>query len=208
MATTFLDNARSVLDEAKMARLELLNRKSADFDTNSDEDNELISLKQMVKKLVAEKDREKNLQFLKDGEYNLMDIIKVVNPKKESLNIGEIFTALALTKAEITKAMKTAFPAQATTATEAIATYKVGDKDLSFKMGERIDKELKKAIVAGGIKGFVKHLTKPFGVDFMAKSHIPENGPYATKTVYDNIGTVATKLGFKTSELKKELGIK
>ncbi|MER3495014.1 MAG: hypothetical protein C4323_24140, partial [Mastigocladus sp. ERB_26_2] len=116
---------------------------------NSDEDNELISLKQMVKKLVAEKDREKNLQFLKDGEYNLMDIIKVVNPKKESLNIGEIFTALALTKAEITKAMKTAFPAQATTATEAIATYKVGDKDLSFKMGERIDKELKKAIVAG-----------------------------------------------------------
>ncbi len=182
----FIDNAKEVLTSEEFTKLELLNRKSADFDTTSEEDQELMALKKKVKETIAQRDKEKNLSFIK--EYTLMEILSVFKPSKDDWD----------------KATGALFPKPVVEVSEAISTYKIGDKEHSVKNGERPVKELGQAIKAGKEKAFVKHLTD-FGKKFMAITHVAEAGPYAGDTIYDSVNAIALRFKFDKAVLLKEL---
>lgn len=204
----FLDNAKSVLEDGELSTLTSLAEKTANFDTNSEEDKQFMELKMKVKRLLAEKDKDKNLAFLSDNDsFTLQDVIRVMKPKKETVILKDILSTIGYTKDEISKTVKAMFPAVATAVSEPIATYKIGEVDTHFKNGERLKGELPKAIKAGKEKGFVKHLTE-FGKKYMLVNHEATGGPFAGDTIYDNIGKICTKFAFDPATLKKELGIK
>ena len=64
----FIDDAKELLNNEQFTKLQLLARKSADFETTIEEDMELAELKLEVKNLVAKRDAAKNLEFLKTGQ--------------------------------------------------------------------------------------------------------------------------------------------
>lgn len=183
---SFIEQAKEVLTTEEVAKLELLARKSADFETTHEEDNELIGLKKKVKEAIAQRDKEKNLAFVK--EYTLIEILQVFKPTQDDLN----------------KAIKTLFPKEKAAVSEAIATYKVGDKVYEVKNGERPVKELSQEIKKHKEKGFVKGLTD-FGKAFMNEKHKADAGPYAGEVIYDSVNAIATRFKFDKATLLKEL---
>jgi hypothetical protein len=192
----FMDDAKDVLSADDFAVLEKLAKKVAEFDTNSDEDKQFIDLKQKVKKNLAERDRAKNLAFLKDGGYSIVEILKAMGITREQFNDA---------KAEL-------FP-NAPVATETIAIYpnlkdeKGTAVDGSFKMGAgRMPTELSTAIKKGKEKGFVANLTE-FGKTWVKEFTIPTQGPYKDVKVYANLNAIAQRLKFDKAHLRKELGI-
>jgi hypothetical protein len=192
----FMDDAKDVLSADDFAVLEKLAKKVAEFDTNSDEDKQFLDLKQKVKKGLAERDRAKNLAFLKDGGYS----------------VAEILRAMGITRDQFNQAKSELFP-NAPVATETIAVYanlkdeKGNAVDGNFKMGAgRMPKELSNAIKKGKEKGLVANLTD-FGKAWIAESSVPTQGPYQGQKIYKNLGDVAMRLKFNKDTLKKELHI-
>lgn len=183
---SFIEQAKEVLTSEEVAKLELLARKSADFETTHEEDNELIGLKKKVKEAIAQRDKEKNLAFVK--EYTLIEILQVFKPTQDDLN----------------KAIKTLFPKEKAAVSEAIAKYKIGDKVHEVKNGERPVKALSEEIQKHKEKGFVKALTD-FGKAFMKETHVADAGPYAGETIYDSVNAIATRFKFNKAALLKEL---
>ena len=192
----FMDDAKNVLSAEDYTLLETLAKKVSEFDTNSDEDKKFFELKQAVKKSLAERDRAKNLSFLKDGGYSIVEILRAMSITRDQLNDA---------KAEL-------FP-NAPVVTETIANY-MGLVDASgtavdgaFKMGTgRIPKELANAIKKGKEKGFIANLSE-FGKTWIKDFNVPTQGPYVDQEIYKNINTLALRLKLNKDSLKKELGI-
>ncbi|MFZ6755567.1 hypothetical protein ACO0KY_19650 [Undibacterium sp. Dicai25W] len=186
----FLDDAKSVLSADDYAVLEKLAKKVSEFDTNSDEDKQFLDLKQSVKKALAERDRAKNLAFLKDGGYSIAEILKAMGITREQLNDA---------KAEL-------FPNK-TEISETIATYTINGTQYEFKMGGRMDKVLSDAIKKGKEKHFIANLTE-FGKTWIKEFNIPTQGPYQGQEIYKSINEVVARIKtFSKDALKKELGI-
>ena len=191
-----MDDAKNVLSADDYTLLETLAKKVSEFDTNSDEDKKFFELKQAVKKSLAERDRAKNLSFLKDGGYSIAEILKAMNATREQFNVA---------KAEL-------FP-NTPVVTETIANY-IGLVDATgkaidgaFKMGAgRIPKELAIAIKKGKEKGFVANLSE-FGKTWIKDFNVPTQGPYVDQEIYKNINTLALRLKLNKDTFKKELGI-
>lgn len=211
--STFLEQAKEVLSAEKVTRLELLARKSAEFDTNSDEDHEFIELKKEVKQLLATRDRQKNLAFLKDGAYDIKDILEVMGTnhqeviKNSGLSLADIFKALGVNKKQVTQAVNEAFPKDGSNSNQAkfeypLATY--GTEDVT--LNSRISKELGKLIKEGGEKGFIANLTDA-GRDWIKQSYTSEKGPYKGQQIFGNLNFIAQKFKFNKDTLKKELGL-
>lgn len=206
--SVFLDQAKEVLTSEQANRLELLNRKSHDFDTNSDEDEELLNLKKEVKKLVATRDRQKNLGFLKDGGYAIEDILEVMGTSKEKLvkesgmTLAQILTVVGGDKKKVMAAVNQAFPKTATEIHAGVlATYGSEDLDLSVR-----NKKVADLVLKGGVKALVEGLT-PTGSEWIMKNYLSKKGPYKNKLIYPNLNLVANKFKFDKEELKQELGI-
>ena len=190
----FIDDAKELLTEIEFTKLQLLGKKSADFETTQEEDQELVELKALVKKKVTQRDAEKNLEFLKTGQYSIATILQI----------------LEVDQKELAKATKEIWPkaAASTDVTEAIATYKIGEKTYEIKMGERLeDREIGAAIKQGGVKKFIANLTE-FGKEWITKSHVSDQGPFSGKTIFPNINSVALRFKIEKNDLKKELKIK
>jgi hypothetical protein len=192
----FMDDAKDVLSADEFASLEKLAKKVSEFDTNSDEDKLFFDLKSKVKKSLGERDRAKNLAFLKDGGYSIVEILKAMGITREQFND---------TKSEL-------FP-NTPKISETIAIYKALKNesgvatDYEFKMGGRMDKVLSDAIKKGKEKHFVANLTD-FGKTWIAEVNIPTAGPYADKKIYKHVGDVVARIkSFSKDGLRKELNI-
>lgn len=183
----FLDQAKEVLTTEQVRRLEDLAKKAADFESNQEEDTELFNLKKEVKKLVANRDREKNLSFLKEGGYTIAELLK----------------AVGATKDDITKAVKELFPAEAKSNEPlVIATY--GTED--FNINARVPTALAKTIKTGKEKTLIKNLTEK-GREWILDDREVKKGKYKGTFVYPNINKLNQKFGFDKETLKKELGL-
>ena len=208
--TTFIDQAKEVLTTEQVTKLELLARKSADFETSNAEDAELMELKKEVKRLVANRDRQKNLGFLKDGDYQLDDILEVMGTSKKQLikdsgfTLADIINSLGVSKKEVVAAVNKAFPKEAGSASfnGVLATY--GSEDITLT--NRITKSVGKLITEGAEKTFVSNLTDA-GKVWMMENYVSETGPYKGQTIYPNINMIATKFKFAKATLRKELGL-
>jgi hypothetical protein len=187
---TFIEEAKLLLSNEEFVTLELLGKKSADFETTPEEDKKLVELKAKVKTAMAERDRLKNLAFIADGAYSIIDLLKAAKATKEQIN----------------DAIKILFPAPAPVITDVIATYTKGDKKYELKWGERLDREFSALIKEGGIKALVKNLT-PFGTTWIHTSTTPDVGPYAGKPTFHNVNDVVLRFKFDKAELKKALKI-
>lgn len=206
---SFLDQAKEVLDEAKVTRLELLARKSADLETTSEEDSELFTLKDEVKKAIASRDRAKNLSFLKHAGYSIKEILEEMGAdhqaviKDSGLTISDILKLLQVTKKEAQTALKQVYQSgNATSTTTAtfdgvLAIY--GTKEL--KLTDRMKAEFSNEIKAGGIATFVANLTAE-GKEWLLQSRKKERG---TGEIYDNVNKMKTKFGFDNKQLLEAL---
>lgn len=214
--STFIEQAKEVLSSEKVTRLELLARKSADFETSVDEDNELFELKKEVKQLIATRDRQKNLEFLKVGAYEIKDILEVMGTthadvvKNSGLSLADIFKALNVNKKQVTQASNEFFKGVVSTDGDGkpkfydgvFATYGAEDINLNARIG----KELGKLIAQGGEKTFVANLTDS-GKEWIVKSYLSEKGPYKGQQIFKNLNDMAQKFKFNKETLKKELGL-
>ena len=204
----FLDDAKELLTEMEFTKLQLLGKKAADFETTPEEDQELSSLKSLVKQKAAQRDAEKNLEFLKTGQYSTATILQII--KNQPYSIKEVLLILNPDQKELSKAIKEIWPkgSAQTDVTEPVATYKIGEKIYQIKMGERLeDREIGQAIKQGGVKKFVANLTE-FGKEWITKSHVSDQGPFSGKTIFPNLNAVALRFKFEKGDLKKELKIK
>lgn len=180
----FIDDAKDVLSADDFTTFENLQRKVIAFDTNSDEDKLFLDIKQKVKKALAERDRAKNLAFLKDGGYTIVEILKAMDITREQFNQA---------KAEL-------FP-NTPVKVENIATYPSGN----FSMGDgRIPKELKQEILKGKEKAFVSHLTD-FGKVWIREFNIPTQGPYKDEKIFKNVNAIVARLKFNKKVLLDEI---
>jgi len=212
---SFIDQAKEVLTAEKASRLEMLNMKSHNFDTSTEEDEELFAIKKEVKQLIATRDRQKNLGFLKDGGYALEDILEVMGTSKQQLvkesgmTLSQILAVLGGDKKKVMKAVNEAFPKSvAEAAAEAskpfvgvLATYGSEDLDMDVR-----NKKVAALVAEGGEEGLIKALTDN-AKEWIVKSYISDKGPFKGKPIYPNINVVATKFKFNKDILKQELGI-
>jgi len=190
---TFLENAQAVLSEADFNKLQFLNKKSADFEATPDEEKELVDLKGKVRSAIAERDKVKNLEFLKSGAYTLAEVLKVF--------LGSDKAEADFRKA-INKAVAEIYPTESKGAVH-IADYGTEQLIMFGGVGARNDK-VKELAEKGGIKGLVKAL-HPHGLEWIKTTVVPEKGPYKGKKTYPNVQAVATRFKWKADELKKEL---
>ena len=100
----FIDDAKELLTEIEFTKLQLLGKKSADFETTQEEDQELVELKALVKKKAAQRDAEKNLEFLKTGQYSVATILQII--KNQPFSIKEVLQILEVDQKELAKATK------------------------------------------------------------------------------------------------------
>jgi len=198
MAATFIEEAQSLLSADKFNRFELVRIKSNNFESSQEEEKEFYNLKNEVRTLISQRDKDKNLQFIVDPSISIIDILRVKKTTREEIN----------------KAVKVLFPTELTV-TETIATipYKnKAGKDVVFQikmgngLGTRLDREASRAVQVMGVKGFIKHLTE-FGKEYILKNHVADGGPKSGQTVYDNIPAIALKFKFKPEDIRKELKI-
>ena len=189
---TFLEEAQALLSPEEFSNLQSLSLKVSQMTSTTDEDDKLKEMKTWVKTAIADRDRLKNLQFLENGNYSLVDILKTIKA----------------TEPQIKQALKVLFPAPDPTITETIAIYTDGNgKKFELKWGERLDRELTKLIVEGKIETLIKNLT-PFGKTWINSNTTPDIGPYAGKPTYHNISALNLRFKFDKAELKKALKIK
>ncbi len=198
----FMTDAQELLSSDEFASLQSLAVKVAQNQSTATEDEAFFNLKDQVRLAVAQRDKEKNLQFLSGGHFTIGEVIRVMFKGKDA---GEV-------RKEVNKGFKEAFPIAGGSAKEAvhIADYKIGDKVHPLVMFAGVagrNDELKVAVEKGGVAGLVKHLTAD-GKKWITAFTTPEKGPYAGKPTYKNLGDVATKYKWNASDLKKALAIK
>ena len=94
---TFIEEAKALLSEEKFNRLEYLRVKSNNFETNTEEEKEFFAVKEEVRKLINQRDKDKNLQFLTDPSIALVDILRVKKATKEEIAkaVKELFPPVA-----------------------------------------------------------------------------------------------------------------
>jgi len=193
---SFRDDAREVLTEEQFEDLQKLNRKSADFETTSEEEQKLQDLKTMVRQKIAERDKAKNLEFLKSGVFSLADVIKFMCGTDEEK-----------VKKAITQAVRDMFPAEEREPVS-IATYKnkAGEEKhlIMFAGKGGRDDETTALVRDGKLAGFIKALHDD-GMKWVTTAVIPDAGPYKGKNTYPNLNAVATRFKFDVKELKKQL---
>lgn len=191
---TFIEEAQALLSAEKFNRLELLRMKSNNFETSKEEEKEFVEIKDEVRTLIAQRDKDKNLAFIADPSIELIDILRVKKVTREDVN----------------KALKVLFPV-IPVATETVANIPYKDKagkeqiaEVKFGKGDaiRLNRQASNEIQKIGAKGFVKHLTD-FGKEWIKKNHVAEGGPKSGETVFDNLPQVITRFKFKAEELKK-----
>jgi hypothetical protein len=207
---TFLEQAKEVLAQSpeKISRLELLARKSADFDTTSEEDSELMDLKKEVKTKVATRDRDQNLRFIKEGGYSVEDVLGAMgvdtNHFIKKMTLSEVLKTFNSSRKEINSAVKKHFDAlnPKEPMKFPIATY--FQEDVFFD--KRMTTAVSKAVKEGGVKGFVANLTDS-GKSWLLENHVPTMGKFKDVTIYPNVSLVATKFKMDKIELMKELNI-
>lgn len=202
----FMENAKAVLESTKFARFELLHMKQNLLEVTDEEDMEFLSLKREVKKLVADRDRQKNLGFLKEAAYDINDILSVMGITKESIvkqfTLQDLIKMVATDRKTVNKAVAIAFPAVKAANSGVLATF--GNED--FSMGPRVTKALGSTIQKGGVKGFVEALTDA-GKMYMMENYKSDAGPYKGSIIYPNVNTIATKFKFDKKALRIALGI-
>lgn len=199
----FIDDAKELLTDEQFTKLQLLARKSADFETTFDEDKELAELKSNVKNLVAKRDAAKNLEFLKTGQYSIETIIELMKPKTYDLN--KILVLLEVSKEKLSKSLKELYPTQKENLD--IAIYQDGDKSYPFNLANRVETALSKLIQAGKEKAFANALTEQ-GKIWILQNHISEKGKFKGETIYPNLSIICTKLKFDKKTLLNELNEK
>lgn len=187
---SFIDDAKEALNE-RFNRLELLARKSGNFETNSDEDKELFDLKEEVKEYVAQRDRAKNLSFLADGKYSLAEVLTVMKATKEDVN----------------KALKSLFPADVGVSIGTVKTTKDSKEVVEeIRNGKPLSREAMKTL-KGNEKAFVKCLSAE-GKELLLKSHKATVGRAIGQLVYPNISPLLTRFKLDKAKLLKELTAK
>ena len=196
----FIDDAKELLTDEQFTKLQLLARKSADFETTFDEDKELAELKSNVKNLIAKRDAAKNLEFLKTGQYSIETIIELMKPKTYDLN--KILVLLEVSKEKLNKSLKELYPIQKESLD--IAVYQDGDKSYPFNLANRVEAALSKLIKAGKEKAFATALTEE-GKAWILKNHISPKGKFKDQTIYPNLSIICTKLKFDKEILLNEL---
>lgn len=182
---SFLDQAKEVLDEAKVTRLAELAKKSADFDTSSEEDTELFNLKAEVKKAIATRDREKNLSFLKEGGYTIAEILRAMNAQEKDIKKAV---------AEIYPTAKTVYKPYA----GVLANF--DGKEYKLSEGNR---EVNKKVREAGVKPFVAGLTEE-GKNWLMEGIGKKRGEGFT---YMNVQAIASRYKFDKKELMVALGL-
>lgn len=199
----FIDDAKELLNDEQFTKLQLLARKSADFETTIEEDKELAELKLNVKNSVAKRDAAKNLEFLKTGQYSIETVLELMN--SQTYDLVKVLQILQVDKEKLNKAIKQLYPTQTTDLD--ISVYSINEKPQAYNLSKRITTELSNAIKKGGVKEFVKNLTVD-GRAWLEKNHISPKGKFKDKTIYPNVSTVAIKLKLDKDELIKELSKK
>jgi len=199
----FIDDAKELLNNEQFTKLQLLARKSADFETTIEEDMELAELKLNVKNSVAKRDAAKNLEFLKTGQYSIETVLELMN--SQTYDLVKVLQILQVDKEKLNKAIKQLYPTQTTDLD--ISVYTINEKPQAYNLSKRITTELSNAIKKGGVKEFVKNLTED-GRAWLEKNHISPKGKFKDKTIYPNVSTVAIKLKLDKDELIKELAKK
>lgn len=197
---SFLDTAKELLTEQDFTKIQLLAKKSADFETTAEEDDELLNLKNQVKSLMAKRDAAKNLEFLKTNPYPIETIIELMKPKGYDLN--KVLTLLEVNKEQLTKSLKELFPIQKTSLD--IAVYTEGEKSYTFNLSNRVETALSKLIKAGKEKAFANALTEQ-GKAWILQNHVSEKGKFKGETIYPNLSIICTKLKFDKETLLNEL---
>lgn len=195
---TFIEEAKEFLTDEQFNRFELLRIKANNFESTVDEEEEFNDIKFNVRNAINQRDKDKNLSFLKDKSIQLVDVLRVMGSTREDIN----------------KAVKFLFPTKEEL-TESIATIvyknKVGDEaETGVKMGTgdgvRLNRQASAEIQKLGVKGFVKNLTE-FGRVWLTQNHVSEAGPFSGKTIYPNINALALRFKWKPADIKKALGI-
>ena len=193
----FLDDAKEILVSEDFTKLQFLNQKSANFETTSDEEGELHTLKQKVRNGIATRDRAKNLAFLQGKTYSAVEVLKAggYTAKEVKAAIKEIFGSAAPSTGNGAPA-------------EAVAKYKVkggGEQELSLT--GRLTPEMREFLKSANPKSLIAGLTE-FGKKWAAEFTVPTQGPYSGKHIYNNLNTLAKRVGKDKAALMKELGIK
>lgn len=184
---SFLDDAKEALKE-RFDRLELLNRKVASFESTPDEDKELFDLKAEVIQFVAQRDKQKNLAFLKTGGFSLVDVL----------------TAMSATKEQINKAVSQMFPPAIGMVLGEVKTVIDGkEKSEAIQMGKALSREAM-ASLKGNEKAFVKCLNAE-GKAHLLATHISDAGPFKNKQIFTNLPPILTRFKLDKEKLVKEL---
>lgn len=155
-------------------------------------------MKNEVRTLIAQRDMDKNLQFLVDPTISIIDILRVKKATRNDINSA--IKVLFPTPVSVSETIAT-IPYKNKAGKEAVAEIKMGNGD-----GTRLDREASRAVQVMGVKGFIKHLTE-FGKEYILKNHVADGGPKSGQTVYDNIPAIALKFKFKPEDIRKELKI-
>lgn len=187
----FLDDAKEALGE-KFDKLQLLARKSADFEATQDEEDELAELKSNVRAFVAQRDRAKNLEFIKTGGFSVAEVLKAMNASKEQIN----------------KAVAELFPTPIGPVLGHIKTKADDGKEVTEEI--RSGQSLSRAAMAAvkeKEKEFAKCLTQE-GKAILLKNHKATVGKTIGQTVYPNLGPVLTRFKLDKAKLLKELQAK
>ncbi|MDO8775570.1 MAG: hypothetical protein Q7K57_44070 [Burkholderiaceae bacterium] len=82
---SFLEDAKSALGEAQFNKLESLARKSTNFETTSEDDQDLIDLKQLVRNRVSARERAGHLSFLTEEKYSVQEVLAAMKATKEDI---------------------------------------------------------------------------------------------------------------------------
>lgn len=197
----FMTDAQELLSAEEFTSLSSLAVKVAQNQSTATEDEMFFNLKDQVRVAVAQRDKEKNLQFLSGGHFSIGEVIRVMFRGKAQADVVK----------EVRKGMKEVYPDAVATKTPVhIADYKIGDKVHPLVMFAGVagrNDDLKVAVEKGGVAGLVKHLTAE-GKTWITAFTTPDKGPYSGKPTYKNLGDVATKYKWNASDLKKALAIK
>lgn len=186
---SFIEEAQAILGADEFAKLKSLAFKASNLETVTEEDNELAELKTKVQKAVAQRDKLKNLQFLKTGGFTVDDVL----------------TAIGADVKEVKKWVKsnTAETAEAPSFIIGIFNTKDGKIEIrsNLKFAERSNAS---EIAKAGAKKFVDSLNEA-GKKWLAESHKATVGPYKGKLIHKNISTVATRFKFDKVALLKTI---
>lgn len=185
----FLDDAKEFLGD-KFDRLQLLAKKSADFESTPDEEKELAELKAGVRSYIAQRDRAKNLAFIKESGFTVAEVLQSMNATKDQINA----------------AIKQLFPAEFGPVLGTITTHdeeKKVDVVEEIRQGKALSRAAMKAL-KGNEKAFVKCLT-PEGKALLMVSHKATVGRAIGQDVYSNMNPVLSRFKLDKEKLLKEL---